>query len=632
MSKPGLNTRPGDAAQGAGRKPFTGGGRIVRLRLLAKWSVCHLPKGGLKTAHAFKRGIVGSGFPVPKGRLMHSSINATKRRKTSEHFDRPFGTYSRTNPDPAVNCRAILKSPSGRWPVTAQIVQSSCAGWSPAHRVVRMLAMGFCLLIPDTLPAQSAEPATLSQHLSNHLAQPKFAAAAWGVKIVSLDTRVALFEHDAGKLLKPASNAKLYTSALALDRLGPDFRIKTSLRAKSPPSRNGTLQGDLVVYGRGDPSFAARFHRGAHTNVFESLVAVLKRAGVRRVAGDLVGDESYFRGAPFGSEWTWGDLQHYYGAEFSALTVEDNSVDLLISPGPKTGARCRVTTVPATDYLRFDNRSRTVEAGGRTDVSLYRPIAGNTVYVHGQLPLGSTNWVDAISVPRPALWFVSLLREELSRAGIQVSGRVRAVNWLEREARPDETRGWVELASVESPPLSDILAKLMKPSQNLYAQLLLLQVGATRYGPTNLAAMTEDLGLAELRTFLGGAGISRDEALLEEGSGLSRGALVTPNATVKLLTFMHRHRHAEAFVNALPVAGVDGTLRRRMKATAAFENARAKTGTLRYVNTLSGYVTTKAGERLAFSLMLNNYDGNGARADLDAIVVMLAELETRSKP
>ena len=482
------------------------------------------------------------------------------------------------------------------------------------------------------LPAQSSPPAPLQERLSNHLSQPKFSAAAWGVKIVSLDTGDVLFEHDAGKLLKPASNAKLYTSALALDRLGPDFRIKTSLLAKSRPARNGTLRGDLIVYGRGDPSFAARFHRGAHTNLLAPLVAALKRADVSRVAGDLVGDESFFCGPPLGSEWTWDDLQHYYGAEVSSLTVEDNSVDLLISPGPRTGAPCRITTVPATDYLRFDNRSRTVEAGGPRALSLYRPIGGNTVYVHGQLPLGSTNWIDSISVHRPVLWFVTLLRGELARAGIQISGRLRAVNWLDREAQPDEAYGLIELASVESPPLSEIVTRTMKPSQNLYAQLLLLQVGATRHGPANASATTEDLGLAELREFLAGAGIGRDEALLEEGSGLSRGALVTPNATVQLLQFMHRHRHAEAFRDTLPVAGADGTLRRRMKATAAFENARAKTGTLRYVNTLSGYVTTKAGERLVFSLMLNNYDGDGARADLDAIVVMLSELEERSKP
>ena len=506
--------------------------------------------------------------------------------------------------------------------------------WKPAVLAARALALGlvFCFLLQDTLPAQSNPPALLHQRLSNHLAQPKFSAAAWGVKISSLDTGHVLFEQGAGKLLKPASNAKLYTAALALDQLGPDFRIKTSLLAKSQTGRNGTLRGDLVVYGRGDPSFAARFHGGAHTNLLGAVVAALRSAGVRRVGGDLVADESFFRGPPLGTQWTWDDLQHYYGAEVSALTVEDNTVNLLIGPGLKPGAPCRIKTLPATEYLRFDNRTRTVELGGTRELSFYRPIGGNTVYVHGQLPLSSTKWVDAITVSRPALWFITLLRDELARAGIQVSGRLRAVNWLDREARPEEARGLVELGSVESPPLSELAARMMKPSQNLYAQLLLLQVGATRHCPTNSSATSEDLGLVELREFVAGIGIGRDEMLLEEGSGLSRGALVTPNATVRLLQFMDRHRHAEVFRDSLPVAGVDGTLRRRMKSTAAFENARAKTGTLRYVNSLSGYVRTKAGERLVFSLMLNNYDGSDARADLDAIVVMLAELDARTRP
>jgi D-alanyl-D-alanine carboxypeptidase/D-alanyl-D-alanine-endopeptidase (penicillin-binding protein 4) len=181
------------------------------------------------------------------------------------------------------------------------------------------------------------------------------------------------------------------------------------------------------------------------------------------------------------------------------------------------------------------------------------------------------------------------------------------------------------------------MAKTLKPSQNLYAQLLLLQVGAHAQvtnaspGTNQTARTTEDAGLREMARFLSEAGIAKGEVLMEDGSGLSRGTLLTPNATVKLLAHMNRHRHRQAFRDALPVAGVDGTLRRRMKGTPAAENARAKTGTLRYVFTLSGYVTSKGGDELAFSLMLNNYVGEEAeaRAALDAIVVRLAEGETK---
>lgn len=501
------------------------------------------------------------------------------------------------------------------------------------RRVLRWILAAAFLARALALPAGAVEPAlaALQAALSNHLAQPRFAAAAWGVQVATLDSGRTLFAQDAHKLLKPASNAKLYTGALALDRLGPAFRIRTSLYAGGRPDRSGTLRGDLLVYGRGDPSFAARFDGVSITNVLEPLVHALAAAGVRRITGGLVGDESFFRGPPLGSEWTWGDLQRYYGAEASALTVQDNVIDLVFQAGPKPGAPCLIQTLPRTTYLSFDNRTRTVEAGTPTDVQLYRPLGQRVVHLSGPIAPGS-NVTDAVAVPRPALWFVTLLREALQRRGIKVGGDVRAVDWLERQRQPVDLNQLVEVAAVESRPVSEILPRMMKPSQNLYAHLLLLQVGArAAAGRTDAPAeaTTEELGLAELRRFLDGAGIAREETRLEEGSGLSRAALVTPRATVALLRHMHRHPHGDVFRASLPAAGREGTLRSRMQDTAAFENARAKTGTLRYVNTLSGHVTTRAGQPLVFSLMLNNYDGKDARPALDAIVVLLAEQAQR---
>ncbi|MFM1769877.1 MAG: D-alanyl-D-alanine carboxypeptidase/D-alanyl-D-alanine-endopeptidase [Verrucomicrobiota bacterium] len=495
-------------------------------------------------------------------------------------------------------------------------------------RLLRAAALaGFLGL---ALPATAAEPAlaALQAALSNHLAQPRFAAAAWGVKVATLDSGRTLFAHQADKLLKPASNAKLYTGALALDRLGPDFRIRTSLYATRRPDRSGTLRGDLLVYGRGDPSFSERFPGVNITNVLAPVVDALAAAGVQRITGSLIGDESFFRGPPLGSEWTWGDLQRYYGAEASALTVQDNVVDLILRPGPRPGAPCLVQTLPPTAHLTFDNRTRTVGSNAPTDVQLYRPLGQNLVYLSGSIAAG-TNVTEAVAVTRPALWFVTLLREALQRRGIKVGGGVRAVDWLERQAHPLDLNQLVEIAAVESRPLSEILPRMMKPSQNLYAHLLLLQVGARAAAAGEEKATTEDHGLADLRRFLDGAGIARGETLLEEGSGLSRAALVTPNATVALLRFMHRHPHGAVFRESLPAAGREGTLRNRMKETPAFDNARAKTGTLRHVNTLSGQVTTRAGQPLVFSLMLNNYDGQDGRPALDAIVVLLAEQAER---
>lgn len=501
----------------------------------------------------------------------------------------------------------------------------------PPHRLAAALGLGLVLG-----PLAAASSPALREFLDAHLAQSQFAAATWGVKIVSLDSGATLYEHNAGKLLKPASNAKLYSTALALDRLGPDFRIRTSLLARQPPDPDGVVHGDLIIYGRGDPSFAARFHHGSHADNLSPLSRALARAGVKRVTGDLVADETFFRGPPLGSGWMWDDLDEYYGAEVSALTVEDNVVDLVLRPGAAAGDPVLIQTLPPTRYLAFSNLAVTVNAGsGPAQLRLHRPLARNLVLVEGRIPLDVTNLFEAATVHQPARWFAALFRESLERQGIRVEGTLRAIDSPLLGSPVPGNPDPVELAFVESPPLSEILARTLKPSQNLYAQLLLLQVGARAQaaapqrapGPVNgrLSETTEAAGLLEMNRFLADAGIGPEEVRLEEGSGLSRGTLLTPNATVKLLAHMHRHRHRETFREALPVAGVDGTLRRRMKGTPAAGNARAKTGTLRYMHTLSGYATNQIGETLAFSLMLNNFTGeeSAARDALDAIVVRL---------
>jgi D-alanyl-D-alanine carboxypeptidase/D-alanyl-D-alanine-endopeptidase (penicillin-binding protein 4) len=487
----------------------------------------------------------------------------------------------------------------------------------------------------DRAPAESRPEAittlpALQARLSNHLHQPKFAAAAWGVKVVALPSEKTLFEHHAGKLLKPASNAKLYTGALALDRLGPDFRIRTSLYARAKPDADGTLQGDLVVYGRGDPCFAARFNDGSYSNALGPLVEALAAAGVRRVTGDLVGDESFFHGPPYGSAWTWDDLQYYYGAGVSALTVEDNVVDLVFRPGARPGEPCRVSTLPATGYLTFVNRTETIEAKPKAapvPIAVYRPVGENVVHLSGQLSADQGRHPDAVAVHDPARWFVTLFQEALSRRGITVEGRLRTLNWLDREAGPFRPADWVELGFAESRPVSEIVTQMMKPSQNLYAQLLLLQVGKKSLKPGAVEDFTEELGLGAMKEFLARAGVRPGEALLEEGSGLSRGALVTPDATMALLLHMRRHKAVRHFFESLPIAGVDGSLKSRLNSTPAENNVRAKTGSLRHVNTLSGYVETRAGQTLAFCVMLNNYAGGSGRAQVDAIAEMLAGVE-----
>src|SRR5262245_42631515 len=441
----------------------------------------------------------------------------------------------------------------------------------------------------------------LRARITAHISQPRFASAQWGVKIVSLDTGKIIFEHNPQKYFNPASNAKLYTAALALDRLGPDYRIKTSLYSTARPDASGTLRGDLIVYGRGDPTMAARLNGGDYFKGLEPLITQLVNAGVRRVEGDLVADESFFSGPPFGAGWEWDDLQAYYGAEVSSLTINDNSLDLFVKPADRAGIPCRITTGPPTSFVTIINRTQTAQKGTETRIVVYRPVGENIIYVSGRLPIDSANgYYSAVAVHNPAGLFASLFKDALAGRGIVVGGKPRVIDWKYREVTPVDFAKLIELGSVESIPLGDIVRETLKPSQNLYAQLLLLQVGAnqglgvgsrgsdgigsapgTSVSQTNnrdarsqntasptADLTTEEIGVGSMGDFLAQVGIKKGDVLLEEGSGLSRRDVITPEATVALLNYASRSRWNQVYLNALPIAGVDGTLQNRMKGTA----------------------------------------------------------------
>ncbi len=516
---------------------------------------------------------------------------------------------------PDHNVRVIAAFPA-QHPGTAFVRQ-------PARTVLAGLAAAW--FVVATAPAQAVD-SMLVHAVDAHVRQPRFEHASWGVQIISLKDGRVLYETNAHKLHKPASNAKLFTGALVLDQFGPDFRMRTSVFAAGSPDRRGRLGGDLVIYGRGDPSFNARLRPEAGDDVLRPLVDAIAAAGVRSVSGDLVADESCFRGAPAGSSWTWEDLQHYYGAVASALSIHENTLDFQIQPGPKPGHPCVISTDQAHAPVSLLSLVITGDSQSRANVDIERPLGARYVHLTGHLPQGAKPVKAAVAVPDPALWFGQALKASLERRGIKVSGRVRVEDWRSRSTSGTSVTGMTELAHVDSPPLGMIVPAMMKPSQNLHAQLLLLQAGVAQGEP---GMNTEAMGIRSLHQFLQACGIPSDEVRMDEGSGLSRAALVTPRAIVQLLRHMHTHRHAAAFLNALPVAGVDGTLAGRMKQTAAAGNVRAKTGTIRFVNCLSGYATSADGEPLAFSLMLNNYDppphAPGARADLDQIALWLVQ-------
>ncbi|MBI5768780.1 MAG: D-alanyl-D-alanine carboxypeptidase/D-alanyl-D-alanine-endopeptidase [Verrucomicrobia bacterium] len=482
---------------------------------------------------------------------------------------------------------------------------------------------------PELPPLTTADD--LRTHLTAHVTQPRFNRAAWGVKVTSLDTGRVLFEHHADRYLSPASNSKLYTAALALDQVGGDYRIVTPLFGTAQPDAAGTLRGDLIVSGRGDPSWKARDAKRDFWSTFEPFVAALTKAGVRHITGDIVADATWLRSLPNGSSWTVDDLNDYYGAEISALSLEDNYAELRVTPAATAGPPCRIEFVQPHTGLVIDNRTITTAKGTPRRVSALRLFGENVVHLTGELPAGDKEELVDLTVPRPAQWFAAALKDALARRGIRTDGVARSRRWPDASA---VTPSCVPLGEITSPPMRDLVTGFMKPSQNLETDLIFGHLGEKFRAPDASALLTaEDSALRLLRDFLTKNHLAADEVRFDEGSGLSRNNLLTANATVALLQFMAKHREAAAFAASLPIAGVDGTLRRRLKGTLAEGNVRAKTGTLRYATSIAGYVTSAGGERLLFSVMLNRFvptTGKRSSDEIDAIAVDLARFAGRS--
>jgi D-alanyl-D-alanine carboxypeptidase/D-alanyl-D-alanine-endopeptidase (penicillin-binding protein 4) len=470
----------------------------------------------------------------------------------------------------------------------------------------------------------------LADRIEADISAPRFHGALWGVKVVSLDTGKTVFESHPDRLMSPASNSKLYTAAMALDHFGSDYRIVTPILAAAKPDAEGTLNGDLIIAGRGDPSWNARHFGTNFWNIFLPFVTALSNAGVRHVTGDLLGDATFFQSPRSGSGWDAEDLEEYYGAEISALTIDDNYTQIRVAPGAKPGEACVLTVADPGTGLRLDNQTTTLTNGASRHIEARLFPGENVVHIFGALPAGSAPESVDTPVPKPAEWFATALKEALRQNGIIVDGSARAIYW---PASPPTAN--VKLAEVVSPPLRDLVRDFLKVSQNLETDLIFEHTGeTTRPADAPSWQTSEDCALAALHRFLITNGLPAAEVHFDEGSGLSRNNLTTANATVDLLRFMSKQPTGPDFIAALPLAGVDGTLRHRMKDTLAFQNLRGKTGTLRWANALSGFVTTASGEHLAFSLMLNRYAAPPDRKrgdELDKIAVMLAEFSGRTE-
>jgi D-alanyl-D-alanine carboxypeptidase/D-alanyl-D-alanine-endopeptidase (penicillin-binding protein 4) len=490
-----------------------------------------------------------------------------------------------------------------------------------------------CAGLPATAsPASAAavqSPRPLAAQIDAIIRQPRYAAADWGIAVVSLDSGRTLYAHQSDKLFQPASTAKLFTAALTMETLDPQSRIPTRLLSAAA-IRHGKLDGPLLLYGMGDPTLGTP---GANPDWADDLAAQLAGHGIHEVHGDLIADATYFSGPPLGKGWETSDLLGWFAAPASALSVHENTVALTLAPAALAGHAPQLSFKPDVATPPMANTLTTTPARTPDDINLYRAPGDTLLHAFGSIATSTPAHTYQLAIPNPAQQAGEELRTALARHGIRLTGEVRVLAWPERD---DALRANAQvLAEVLSPPVSDILAQGLKRSQNLYLQNLLQLDGVSTQAaaashpgaPTGFLS-SEAWGLRALHDLLERIGIAPSSVLLEEGSGLSRGDLATPAAMVQLLQYIATRPWANALHDMLPVAGVDGTLEWRMRDGPATAKVYAKTGSMGYVHCIAGYATTADGQRLAFVIMLNNYDRSGgepsANRDIDAIVQLLA--------
>lgn len=462
----------------------------------------------------------------------------------------------------------------------------------------------------------------LAAKIADRLARPEVRRGQVGVKVVSLSTGKVIFQQNAEKYFMPASNMKNFTVAAAIERLTPDYKFVTTVYTATPPDSSGVVKG-LRIFGRGDVSISDTFNDGDKFKGLDKLADAIITAGVKRVEGDLIGDETYFKGSPVSGSWEWDDLQFYYGAEVSALTINDNAQSISVTPGP-VGYPCSVKFLPFNPIVRITNLCTTTAAGTQRTLTVSKKIDRNIVEIAGNLPAGNAGFSGFVSISRPAELFVAYLKQRLEAKGVVVTGQTRAVNL--RSQAPLEMN--IEIAKLESAPLSVVAARTMKPSQNMYTETLLWTLGEFRRSRSAQTSTQDsaELGVAEIKVLLREIGVADDGIIQHDGSGLSRHNLITPEAVVQLYTYMGKtSRFSQAWRDSLTIGAVDGTLRNRFSGTKAANNVRGKTGTIDQVSALSGYVTTASGQQLVFSIVVNGVNENRTRVGLiDDIVVDLA--------
>ncbi|MFJ5762687.1 D-alanyl-D-alanine carboxypeptidase/D-alanyl-D-alanine-endopeptidase [Neobacillus sp. NPDC093182] len=475
-----------------------------------------------------------------------------------------------------------------------------------------ILIIFIAALLPQTHPALADD--NLTQQLNQLLnEEPHLQGAIAGVSIRSAATGEVIYDHLGDVRLRPASNLKLLTAATALSVLGEDYTFKTELLADGEVKKK-TLQGNLYLKGKGDPTLLKED--------FDKIVAELKKLGIKKVAGNVIGDDTWYDDVRYSADLPWSDEQTYYGAQISALTAsptkeyDSGSILLQVKPSSSEGSKAEVTVTPNTDFVKIINQTETVPEDGKKELTFEREHAKNVITITGTLPVKSKPEKEWMGVWEPTKFALALFKQSLSEQGIQVSGKTKT------GITPETARILHTHSSIK---LSELLVPFMKLSNNGHAETLVKEMGKVVKGEGSW-----EKGLEVMETELPKFGINTKTLVLRDGSGISHINLVPASQLSQLLYTVQQQKWYPAFLHSLPIAGASeklegGTLRSRMKGPEVKGKVIAKTGTISTVSTISGYVTTKSGQTLIFSILLNNLldDAKGKKIEDQLISILV---------